>query len=140
MNNNLYICCKFTKMSGVNGHISQLREDFMKGQLSENATTTLPDLQFEKWMQEAVEAKVNEVQAFNLATVNASNKPSSRIVYLREFAENEFYFYLLVFFITLAFTWLTTSKSREWFLRTSPRVTRKKSSLMISPLRSHSRK
>ncbi len=84
---------KFTKMSGVNEHISQLREDFMKGQLSETAIASLPHLQFENWMKEAVEAKVNEAQAFNLATVGADHKPSARVVYLREFSEDTFYFY-----------------------------------------------
>ena len=80
-------------MGEVNSYIFQLREDFMKGQLSENAIASLPQQQFETWMQEAVKAKVNEVQAFNLATVSKDHKPSSRIVYLREFAENELYFY-----------------------------------------------
>lgn len=84
---------KFTKMSGVNEHISQLREDFMKGQLSETAIATLPYLQFENWMKEAVDAKVNEAQAFTLATVSTDHKPSARVVYLREFSENTFYFY-----------------------------------------------
>ena len=80
-------------MSGVNAHIYQLREDFMKGRLSENSITSVPHLQFENWMKEAVAAKVNEAQAFHLATVSKEHKPSSRIVYLREFNENEFYFY-----------------------------------------------
>lgn len=80
-------------MSHVNQHISKLREDFMKGELSENNLLKTPDLQFEHWMKDAIEAKVNEVHACNLATVNTDNKPSARIVYLREFSNNEFYFY-----------------------------------------------
>ena len=80
-------------MEQSNGYISQLREDFMKGQLSENAIAKMPALQFETWMKEAIESKVNEVQAFNLCTVSGSNKPSSRIVYLREFGNDVFYFY-----------------------------------------------
>ncbi len=80
-------------MSEVNSYIFQLREDFMKGQLSERSIASLPQLQFENWMKEAVEAKVNEVQAFNLATVGKDHRPSSRIVYLREFSENDLYFY-----------------------------------------------
>ncbi len=84
---------KFTKMSQLNQHISQLREDFMKGQLSENAIAPLPHLQFENWMQEAIKADVTEVQACHLSTVGNDNKPSSRIVYLREFFDNQFYFY-----------------------------------------------
>jgi len=80
-------------MSHVNQHISQLREDFMKGELSEDTLENTPDLQFEKWMKEAIDAKVIEVAACNLATVGLDNKPSTRIVYLREFADNSFYFY-----------------------------------------------
>jgi pyridoxamine 5'-phosphate oxidase len=80
-------------MSHLNQHISQLREDFMKGELLENNLFKTPDLQFEKWMKEAIDAKVNEVHACNLATVDSNNKPSARIIYLREFSDNEFYFY-----------------------------------------------
>jgi len=80
-------------MSQVNQHISQLREDFMKGQLSEEAISKEPSLQFEKWMQDAIDAKVNEVPACNIATVDENGKPSARIIYLREFGENRFYFY-----------------------------------------------
>ena len=80
-------------MSHVNQHIYQLREDFMKSELSENGLHKLPDLQFEQWMQNAIESKVTEVQAFNLCTVSGDCKPSSRIVYLREFGSNFFYFY-----------------------------------------------
>jgi len=80
-------------MGQVNQHISQLREDFMKGELSENNLNKTPDLQFEQWMKDAIDAKVNEVPACNLATVDKHHKPSARIVYLREFSNNEFYFY-----------------------------------------------
>jgi len=80
-------------MGQVNQHISQLREDFMKGELSENNLNKTPDLQFEQWMKDAIDAKVNEVPACNLATVDKNNKPSARIIYLREFSNNEFYFY-----------------------------------------------
>jgi pyridoxamine 5'-phosphate oxidase len=80
-------------MGQVNQHISQLREDFMKGELSENNLNKTPDLQFEQWMKDAIDAKVNEVPACNLSTVDKNNKPSARIIYLREFSDNEFYFY-----------------------------------------------
>lgn len=80
-------------MDEANQYISQLREDFMKGHLSENAIAKTPSLQFVNWMKEAIEAKVNEVQAFNLSTVNKEYKPSSRIVYLREYGNDLFYFY-----------------------------------------------
>lgn len=80
-------------MSQVNEHISQLREDFMKGKLSENDISSLPFVLFEKWMHEAIQAKVNEVQAFHLSTVSKDGKPSGRILYLREFFDDHYYFY-----------------------------------------------
>lgn len=65
----------------------------MKGELSETTLHKTPDLQFEQWMKDAIDAKVNEVPACNLATVDANHKPSARIIYLREFGNNDFYFY-----------------------------------------------
>lgn len=80
-------------MSQVNQHISQLREDFMRGALSETDISSMPHIVFENWMQDAINSKVNEVQAFHLSTVDINNKPSGRIIYLREFFDNQFYFY-----------------------------------------------
>jgi pyridoxamine 5'-phosphate oxidase len=93
MPNNVYICIKLQIMSQINQHISQLREDFMKGQLLEDSVSQIPSTQFELWMKDAIDAKVNEVPACNLATVNKDGKPSSRIIYLREFGDDFFYFY-----------------------------------------------
>jgi pyridoxamine 5'-phosphate oxidase len=73
--------------------IIKLREDFTKGTLNESDVEKNPALQFEKWLQQAVEAKVPEVQAMTLATVSPEGKPSARIVYLREFEHNQFWFY-----------------------------------------------
>ena len=80
-------------MDDLKKHINQLREDFTKGTLSEKAVSKDPSVQFETWMQQAVLAQVPEVQAMNLATVSEAGKPSSRIVYLREFENNRFWFY-----------------------------------------------
>lgn len=73
--------------------IIKLREDFTKGTLNESDVAKNPAQQFEKWLQQAVEAKVPEVQAMTLATVSPDGKPSARIVYLREFEHNQFWFY-----------------------------------------------
>jgi len=80
-------------MSEVSQHIYQLREDFMRGALSEQEIDLLPSLQFDKWMKEAMLVQVPEAQAFHLSTVSAEGKPSSRIVYLREFENDRYYFY-----------------------------------------------
>jgi pyridoxamine 5'-phosphate oxidase len=80
-------------MDDLKGHIAKLREDFVKGNLSEKDVQKHPFAQFKLWLDEAVEAKVPEVQAMNLATVSHDGKPSARIVYLREFDDNQFWFY-----------------------------------------------
>lgn len=80
-------------MDDLKKHITKLREDFTKGSLKESEVNKEPSLQFELWLQEAVVSGVPEVQAMNLATVSSDGKPSSRIVYLREFNSDKFWFY-----------------------------------------------
>lgn len=80
-------------MDKLEDHIAKLREDFTKGTLNENDAATDPFIQFEKWLQQAVDAKVPEVQAMNLCTVSKEGRPSARIVYLREFEAGRFWFY-----------------------------------------------
>ncbi len=80
-------------MDNLNHHITNLREDFTKGTLSEADVNTLPDLQFEIWMQQALDAKVMEPHAFSLATIGKDNKPANRILYVRGFTNNKYYFF-----------------------------------------------
>jgi len=80
-------------MDKLEAHIEQLREDFTKGVLTEHDVNADPFAQFRTWLQQAVDAKVHEVQAMNLATVSKEGRPSSRTVYLREFESNGFWFY-----------------------------------------------
>jgi len=80
-------------MDDLRAQIIKLREDFTKGTLSESDVHSSPALQFEKWLAQAVESNVPEVQAMTLATVSEDGKPASRIVYLREFEHNQFWFY-----------------------------------------------
>ncbi|MBX3165178.1 MAG: pyridoxamine 5'-phosphate oxidase [Bacteroidetes bacterium] len=80
-------------MDKLERYIEQLREDFTSGAFSEKEANENPFSQFHQWLQQAVDAKVTEVQAMLLSTVSQDNKPSSRIVYLREFENNQFWFY-----------------------------------------------
>src|SRR5262245_49375768 len=80
-------------MDKLNRHIEQLREDFTSGTFSEVEAKENPFMQFHQWLQQAVDAKVPEVQAMHLSTVSKEGKPSSRVVYLREFENNQFWFY-----------------------------------------------
>lgn len=80
-------------MDPLKQHIQKLREDFTKGTLTEAEVDKFPSRQFEKWLAQAVEANILETQAMNLNTVSAEGRPSSRIVYLREFGNDQFTFY-----------------------------------------------
>lgn len=80
-------------MDKLQEHIARLREDFMSGTLVETDVNRDPGLQFNTWLQQAVDANVPEVQAMALATVSNESIPSSRMVYLREFEKNTFSFY-----------------------------------------------
>lgn len=80
-------------MNELQQHIAKLREDFMSGTLSEADVDKDPTVQFKNWLQQAVDVNIAEVQAMNLSTVSSDHKPSSRIVYLREFENNTYSFY-----------------------------------------------
>jgi len=80
-------------MDDLEKHIANLREDFTKDSLSESDVHKTPFNQFKLWLQQAVDARVNEAQAMNLATVSEELKPSARTVYLREFEADCFWFY-----------------------------------------------
>jgi pyridoxamine 5'-phosphate oxidase len=80
-------------MGALRDEIKKLREDFIKGTLTDAAAKANPFEQFELWLSQAVEAKIPEVQATTLSTVSNEGKPSSRIVYLREFENNKFWIY-----------------------------------------------
>ena len=49
--------------------------------------------QFEIWFRAAVDAQVHEPNAMVVSTVSSENRPSSRILLLRNFDENGFVFY-----------------------------------------------
>ncbi len=80
-------------MDHLREQILKLREDFTKGTLNEGDVNKSPALQFEKWLNQALEASVPEIQAMTLNTVSPEGKPASRVVYLREFENDQFWFY-----------------------------------------------
>ena len=62
-------------------------------ELSKKEVDIDPFKQFGKWLDEAIEAKVNEATAMVLSTVSSDFKPSSRIVLLKGISDNGFIFY-----------------------------------------------
>ncbi|MGN8224825.1 pyridoxamine 5'-phosphate oxidase [Gracilimonas sp. BCB1] len=76
-----------------NKELQKLREDYSKHSLDESDVHKNPFKQFERWMEEAVEAEVPEPNAMTLATVDANQKPHTRIVLLKGLEDDSFVFY-----------------------------------------------
>ncbi|MEM7037982.1 MAG: pyridoxamine 5'-phosphate oxidase, partial [Bacteroidota bacterium] len=70
-------------MGKVSEQIQALRIDYIHGTLETASVAAEPIAQFERWMNEALEAEVPEANAIALATVSAEGQPSVRIVLLR---------------------------------------------------------
>ena len=63
--------------------IADLRKSYERDALDEAASNADPLLQFELWLQQALDAAVPEPTAMTLATVGADGRPSTRIVLLK---------------------------------------------------------
>jgi pyridoxamine 5'-phosphate oxidase len=73
--------------------LSDIRKNYTKGELTIDNAEKDPIDQFNKWFKEALVNDLLEPNAMTLSTVNASGRPSSRIVLLKEIANNKFVFY-----------------------------------------------
>lgn len=69
------------------------RLSYEKGELDQQSVPASPFVLFKAWMNEALAQKVQEPYAMSLATCGADNKPSVRIVLLREITETGIIFY-----------------------------------------------
>ncbi|MBH0007483.1 pyridoxamine 5'-phosphate oxidase [Psychrobacter sp. SWN149] len=69
------------------------RLSYEKGELDQQSIPTSPFELFKAWMNEALVRKVQEPYAMSLATCGADNKPSVRIVLLREITDTGIVFY-----------------------------------------------
>jgi pyridoxamine 5'-phosphate oxidase len=74
-------------------NLAQIRKEYSLNELDEKTISASPFGQFEKWFNEAINSKVLEPNAMNLATITANNRPSSRIVLLKGFSDGGFSFY-----------------------------------------------
>ncbi|MFD2522479.1 pyridoxamine 5'-phosphate oxidase [Emticicia soli] len=72
--------------------VASLRLNYLLNELVEENVLENPIKQFEKWFNEAVDAKVLEPNAMHLATIS-NGKPHGRIVLLKGFDENGFVFF-----------------------------------------------
>ncbi|RYY13045.1 MAG: pyridoxamine 5'-phosphate oxidase [Chitinophagaceae bacterium] len=74
-------------------HIASIRKDYQLAALDEELVGTDPLLFFNQWFEEAVEARVGEVNAFTLGTVDELCRPHARIVLLKGIDQGGFVFY-----------------------------------------------
>ena len=70
-------------MSDPSRVIADLRKSYERGELDESASHADPLQQFERWLQQALDAQLPEPNAMTLATVGADARPSTRIVLLK---------------------------------------------------------
>ncbi len=63
--------------------LAQLRKSYERAELSEEASSANPLLQFEQWLVEAIKAEVPEPNAMTVVTVGSNLRPSSRVVLIK---------------------------------------------------------
>lgn len=73
--------------------LSDLRREYCQGQLTEQEVDPSPVIQFQNWLQQAIDANLPDPTAMVVATVDASGQPSQRIVLLKQVDEDGFVFF-----------------------------------------------
>jgi pyridoxamine 5'-phosphate oxidase len=73
--------------------IADLRNDYALKSLDEGDVSRDPFAQFHTWLDEAITAEVPEPTAMTLATLDASGRPSARVMLLKGLDERGFVFF-----------------------------------------------
>ncbi|HEX9392607.1 MAG TPA: pyridoxamine 5'-phosphate oxidase [Usitatibacteraceae bacterium] len=63
--------------------IAALRKDYKLASLDEGKVAASPLVQFEKWLNEAIQAQLPEPNSMTLATVGTEGRPSTRVVLIK---------------------------------------------------------
>ncbi|MGB2115805.1 MAG: pyridoxamine 5'-phosphate oxidase [Porticoccaceae bacterium] len=69
------------------------RREYDYGSLNRDSLLDDPCAQFDLWMKQALEAKIQDPTAMSVATVDSNNQPSQRMVLLKQFDQRGFVFY-----------------------------------------------
>jgi pyridoxamine 5'-phosphate oxidase len=80
-------------MKTMNEKTAGIRTEYAQKALKESDMDVDPIRQFNTWWQQALEAKIIEVNAMTLATASADGVPSARTVLLKGFSERGFNFF-----------------------------------------------
>lgn len=70
-----------------------IRTEYKYAELTESSIDKNPFKQFEHWLNDALNAKVNEPTAMSLATLGIDDFPDTRIVLLKDYGEKGFTFF-----------------------------------------------
>lgn len=73
--------------------ISDIRKSYERGELDETHAADDPLRQFQTWLHEAIEAGVPEPNAMTVATVGPGNRPSTRVVLIKDADERGIVWY-----------------------------------------------
>lgn len=74
-------------------NIADIRKEYTKGALEPQQMGSDPLVEFKGWFEQALDAEVLEANAMVLGTVNAENRPSSRVVLLKEITADGIVFF-----------------------------------------------
>ena len=74
-------------------NLADIRQDYARQELSPDDCLSDPVAQFERWLAEAIEARVLEPTAMHVASVDDDGRPSARIVLLKGVEDGQFVFY-----------------------------------------------
>jgi pyridoxamine 5'-phosphate oxidase len=80
-------------LEDLRNYINNIRRDFSSKQLDESSVGNNPYQLFAQWFEEAVGSQILDPYAMMIATVSKENKPSSRVVYMRDISEKGLVFY-----------------------------------------------
>jgi len=73
--------------------LEDVRREYLKGGLQQEDLAASPVAQFERWLQQSIDAKLQDPTAMTVATVDDDGQPSQRIVLLKHVDEKGFVFY-----------------------------------------------
>src|SRR6185312_17087396 len=72
---------------------ADLRREYARARLDEASVSPDPLVEFGRWFNEALKARVPEPNAMTLATASEEGAPSARVVLLKGFDERGFVFF-----------------------------------------------
>jgi pyridoxamine 5'-phosphate oxidase len=73
--------------------LHKIRKEYQRERLLESKINSDPFLQFRLWLDQAIDAAIDEPTAMMLSTVDANGNPSSRIVLLKDASNEGFTFF-----------------------------------------------